>query len=208
MSLGEQGHLQNGRLGESGRYVILSCSLRESSRSRILAEMAAAILTASGRTSNVVDLRFCQIPQFDDDSVYLHPNFEILYKAINEADGVVIASPVFNWQLSSIAKNAIESTGATDRNGRQSAWFDKVVTFLCAGGLPQSYMAYGGLALSLMADFKCVINPYAVYSSSSDWTEFGSPSQTLSDRLLKTIQVKIELVEKLKSRSYSSIWEI
>lgn len=61
---------------------------------------------------------------------------------VAEADNVIMAVPIYNWAVGSSAKNFVELTGATAANGHRAAWFDKVVTFLCAGGLPHSYMAY------------------------------------------------------------------
>ena len=64
---------------------------------------------------------------------------------------------------------------------RVGALFDKVVTLLTAGGLAESYMAYTNTAISLMLDFKCVINPMGVM---------------------------MELGERRADRTYTSGWEI
>lgn len=92
--------------------------------------------------------------------------------------------------------------------GQRAAWFDKIVTFLCAGGLPHSYMAYGPMALSLMLDFKCIINPYAVYSTDRDFNVDHAFSDKLTARLEKTMRVKIELADGLSKRQYRSGWEV
>lgn len=189
------------------KFVIFSCSLDAASRSYLLAREAETLLERSGHSTEFVDLRSVGLPQFDNGDSFANAEFMMTHRRIEEADGVVLASPVYNWGLGGAAKNLIELTGATGA-GRKAAWFDKVVTFLCAGGLPHSYMAYGPAALSLMLDFKCIINPYAVYSTDRDFDADHRFSERLAARIAKTIQVKIELTEGLSKRRYRSDWEV
>ena len=190
------------------KFVIVSGSLDADSRSRRLAEFAGRIVTGAGHDVAMLDLRDVVLPPFDNDCAYDDPVVAELHAAIGSSDGVFIASPVYNWGLSSAVKNLIEHTGATSENIRRGAWFDKVVTFLCAGGLPHSYMAYSSLAMALMLDFKCVINPYQVYASERDWADDREPSAALGARLEKAIAVKLELAAALRNRTYRSDWEI
>jgi len=121
---------------------------------------------------------------------------------------VLLAVPIYNWGVGGTAKNLIEITGSTDEaRGLSSPWFDQLVTFLVAGGLPHSYMAHTAFATSLMLDFKCIINPYHVYATSRDWTD-ARWSDRLTARLERTLQIKLELAERLRGRSYQSGWEI
>ncbi|MDN4595963.1 NADPH-dependent FMN reductase [Leifsonia virtsii] len=128
--------------------------------------------------------------------------------ALLEADSIVMAMPIYNWGAGSSAKNFIELTGATGEKGRRAAWFDKVITFLCAGGLPHSYMAYSQIAASMMLDFKCVVNPYMVYASDRDLSLEHGFSDSLRSRLAKTVAVHAELRDLLAHRTYRSDWEI
>ena len=189
-------------------YVILSCSLDNKSRSRNLALEAKSYLEEAKASVELFDMQDERLPPFDNASVFADPLFLRLHAAISGADGVVIATPVYNWSLGSVAKGVIEATGATGENGHRSAWFDKIVTFLCAGGLPHSYMAYSHVAMSLMLDFKCIINPYVVYATDRDWTADERPTGPLAARLSKTVDVKIQLVEGLRDRTYRSGWEV
>lgn len=189
-------------------YVVISCSLDPESRSRSLAHLAVSHLETSDAQTSLFDLRDAPIPSFDNDTIFSDENFLSLFEAISSADGIVLAAPVYNWSLGSAVKQVIEATGATGMNGRKSAWFDKVVTFVCAGGLPHSYTAYTSTATSLMLDFKCVINPNTVYTTDRDWVESDLLSKTLTERLAKTMQVKMEITKALSNRSYVSGWEI
>jgi hypothetical protein len=69
-------------------------------------------------------------------------------------------------------------------------------------------MGYTALAGAMMLDFKCIINPYAVYSTDRDWQGMDAPSGQLLDRLEKTLTVNTELAGLLAGRTYSSGWEI
>lgn len=188
------------------RLPVISCSLDPASSSRQLADQSVALLAARGHRSEVVDLGTLALPAFDNDRVFNSDAFSALHDAIRESDGVVLAFPIYNWAPSSVVKSLIEATGATG-NGRRAAWFDKVVTFVCAAGLPHSYMATGVLAQSLMLDFKCVVNPYTAYISERDWDE-GVLTVDRAARLHKTMAVHVELASLLRDRTYRSDWEV
>lgn len=166
------------------------------------------MLRGLGHQSSVIDLAEYRLPAFDNDQVFVSDVFPALYDAIDSADGVVLAFPVYNWGPASTVKSLVEATGATGENGRVAAWFDKVVTFVCAAGLPHSYMATASLGQSLMLDFKCVINPYTAYISERDWEEPHELNADRLARLAKTMTVHAELSELLAERTYRSLWEV
>jgi hypothetical protein len=105
-------------------------------------------------------------------------------------------------------KRFIEAIGATppDRSLR-SAFFDKLVTIVSAGGLPHSYMAAGALATSLMFDFKCIINPHHVYIHDAQWVD-GSLDAEAVKRMERSAAVMVDLMGCLAGRSYQSDWEL
>ncbi len=187
---------------------VISSSLDPDSRSRALALRAAESIQDAGHKAVFVDLAEANLPAFDNSASFDGARVREIHELIRTADAVVLASPVYNWGLGSNLKNLIESTGATGDGQHTAAWFDKVVTFICAGGLPHSYMGYTALAGAMMLDFKCVVNPYAVYSTDRDWETPDAPSAHLLDRLEKTLTVHMELAALLAGRTYSSGWEI
>lgn len=148
---------------------VVSCSLDPESRSRDLAFASCELLRNRGHQSKVVDLVEHELPAFDNDQIFESNTFTELHDIIRRADGFVLAFPIYNWAPAATVKSLIEATGATGENGRVAACFDKAVTFVCAAGLPHSYMATAALGQSLMLDFKCVINPYTAYISERDW---------------------------------------
>ncbi|EIZ77306.1 hypothetical protein WSK_4146 [Novosphingobium sp. Rr 2-17] len=191
------------------KITVLGCSLDPKSRSQVLAVSSVNIIRNAGHQVTLIDLReIGGIPPFDNDGAFDDPRYKLLHRAVADADGVVLSTPVYNWGLSSVTKALIELTGATGEQNRTSAWFDKVVTFICAGGLPHSYMAYGSIAQSMMLDFKCIINPHVAYATERDWSAIGEPSADFAARLRRVLMVKLDLAHCLMARSYSSKWEV
>lgn len=170
--------------------------------------MIAGGLEKRGHDAPIVDLSHDNIEAFDNSRVFDTPRFLQLHDLISDADGIVLASPIYNWGIGSSARNLIEATGSTGENGQISAWFDKVVTFACSAGLPHSYMGYTQLANSMVLDFKCIVNPYVLYATARDWLATDRLSEQLQARLDKTVDVHIELSDLLRGRSYTSEWEI
>ena len=104
-----------------------------------------------------LDTRNLNLPLCDADACYAEPAARKLNSAIQNADGILVAAPVYNYDVSAAAKNMIELTG--------SSWEDKIVGFLCAAGGLTSYMSVMAYANSLMLDFRCVIIPRFVYAT-------------------------------------------
>jgi NAD(P)H-dependent FMN reductase len=187
---------------------VFSCSLDPGSRSRLLAQKTADQLTNLGHDALLVDLAAAGLPTFDNKSVFESPAFAHLHETIRASDGIVLAVPIYNWSVGSAAKNLVEATGATGEDGRESAWFDKVVTFVCAAGLPHSYMATASFASSLMLDFKCIINPYTGYVTDRDWADAEILSAERTEHLATTLDVHVQLSGLLRGRTYASTWSV
>ena len=119
--------------------------------------MAFALLEKRKVDCTWLDISELDLPLCDADKCYLNPAAQKLNKAVEEADGILIAAPVYNYDVAAAAKNMIELTG--------SSWEEKVVGFLCAAGGTSSYMAVMAYANSLMLDFRTVIIPRFVYAT-------------------------------------------
>ena len=63
-------------------------------------------------------------------------------------------------------------------------------------------------AISLMLDFKCVINPYNVHVPEDAWDAAVALNDRSQRRLRKSMHVMMELGERLVERTYTSGWEI
>jgi NAD(P)H-dependent FMN reductase len=144
-------------------YVVVSASLREASLSRALANELVAYYRESKLNSQLLDLRQVELPFCDADAAYGHPNVETCQALLNSARVIIVATPIYNFDVNAAAKNLVELTG--------DAWENKVVGFLCAAGGASSYMSVMGLANSLMLDFRSVIIPRFVYATRHDFAD-------------------------------------
>ena len=139
------------------KYLVISTSGNSESNSRIMGRTAFEHLQKQATDCEWIDISTLDLPLCDADKCYLNPAAQRMQKAIAGADGMIIAAPVYNFDVSAAAKNMIELTG--------SAWEDKVVGFLCAAGGMSSYMSVMAYANSLMLDFRTVIIPRFVYAT-------------------------------------------
>lgn len=193
----------------SPRLLIISTSLDPKSRSHTLATLCQKALADKGTETEIIDLRQFELPNFDNDTIYQSAAYIQLHEKIALADGLILASPVYNWSCCAELKKLIEYVGSTPPEGPiHGALFDKVVTFVNSAGLPHSYTAFTGLANSLMLDFKCVINPYNLYVHSKQWIGDAKLDESAEARLKKCMKVAVELSTLLQHRSYQSKWEI
>ena len=156
--------------------LILSTSLSSKSRSRILAREAAGVLEAAGHAPEVFDLRKTELPLCDGEAAYGHANVAPLAKAVEAADGVLVATPVYNYDVNAALKTAIELTG--------KAWTGQAVGFLAAAGGQGSYMSLCGVMNSLMLDFRAICVPRFVYAT-GDAFDPGPGGEELTDEAIK-----------------------
>lgn len=151
--------------------LILSASLGPESNSRLLALAAARALETDGVPAELVDLREHPLPLCDGDAAYSDPGVAPLRSKIAASAAIIIATPIYNYDVNSALKNVIELTG--------KAWENKPVAFMCAAGGKSSYMAIMAVANSLMLDFRCLIVPRFVYATSADFADgqIANPEQ-------------------------------
>lgn len=144
--------------------LVISCSLNPASRSRRLAEAACAACRERGAAPDFMDLRDHAIPFCAGGGTPVEP---ALRDRIARAEAILLAVPIYNYDVNAAAKNLVELTGR--------AWNEKLVGFLCAAGGRGSYMSVMGLANSLMLDFRCLVIPRFVYASRADFLDDASP---------------------------------
>lgn len=156
-------------------FLVISCSLNPGSRSRVLARGAHARLLQLGAEADLVDLQEYALPFCDGDACYDDPHVQDLTRRIQDAEAVLFATPVYNYDINAAAKNLLELTG--------SAWTDKVVGFLCAAGGRTSYMSVMPFANSLMLDYRCIIIPRFVYATEAAFRGDDITDEVILERL-------------------------
>src|SRR6201995_1703012 len=165
------------------KYLVISTSGNSESNSRIMGRVAFARLQHHKANCEWIDISGLELPLCDADKCYLNPAAQNLKKKIDAADGMIIAAPVYNYDVSAAAKNMIELTG--------SAWKDKIVGFLCAAGGMGSYMSVMAYANSLMLDFRCVVIPRFVYATGDVFDNDKLLDSKIAERIE---QVALELI--------------
>lgn len=169
---------------------VISCSLNPRSRSRALARQAHLALEQRGVESVWCDLREYPLPLCDGASWDV-PRLADLKALIESADALLVAGPIYNFDLNAAAKNLLEWTGR--------AWTNKPVGFLCSAGGQGSYMAPIAFANSLMLDFRCLIIPRFVYATKQDFELEGDDpaveSEAITERIEQLVEAAIRLAE-------------
>jgi FMN reductase len=170
--------------------LVISCSLNPGSRSRQLALAAVDELKRLGEDVSHLALRHLDLPHCDGDKAYGAPDVTRVQSEIEAADAILLATPVYNYDVNAAAKNMVELTGR--------AWTDKLVGFLVAAGGQGSYMSVMGLANSLMLDFRCLIIPRFVYATGDDFAASGQVDPAIADRIRHLCSKAVSLASALR----------
>ncbi|MBV8225348.1 MAG: NAD(P)H-dependent oxidoreductase, partial [Verrucomicrobia bacterium] len=92
-------------------YLVISSSLRGSSRSRILAEYLREYYETQKVSCAYLDLRAVSLPLCDGETAYGHPDVGKCAELIAGARVIIAATPVYNFDACAALKNLIELTG-------------------------------------------------------------------------------------------------
>jgi FMN reductase len=157
------------------KYLVISTSGNPDSNSRRMARLAFKHLERAKVQSAWLDISELGLPLCDADACYTQPGAREVRKAIDAADGILLGTPVYNYDVSATAKNLVELTG--------KAWEEKVVGFLCAAGGMSSYMSVMAFANSLMLDFRCVIIPRFVYATGRAFQDDDLKDKEVGERI-------------------------
>ena len=174
-------------------HLIISCSKNRASKSRMMAKYAYNLYC---KDAKFIDLQDIELPLCDGDTCYDDPIVKELKGYIENAYSILLASPIYNYDLNAVAKNFIELTG--------NSWTDKLVGFISAAGGKSSYMSPMSFVNSLMLDFRCLINPRFVYATGDDFGNDRTPqmfvqSEKINERLDELAKSTFTLTAALPS---------
>lgn len=172
------------------KHLVISTSGNSESNSRIMGRMAFEHLQKQKVDCAWIDLSELDLPLCDADKCYLHAAAQKLKKTIAAADGMIVAAPVYNYDVAAATKNMLELTG--------SAWEDKVAGFLCAAGGTSSYMAVMAYANSLMLDFRTVIIPRFVYATGQAFDGDKLIDQEIEKRIRQVVDDLVRFTKALR----------
>ena len=117
---------------ESKTIVIMTGSVRPNSVSETLLPVVKQAVEAEGATVKVANLKEMELPFFDGATSPADENFQITHESVrawsdmvSQADGVVMLTPEYNYQMSGVQKNAIDWL--------YKEWQNKPVAAVCYG---------------------------------------------------------------------------
>ena len=138
------------------------------------------------------DLQKNPLPMCDGDECYDLPEVLAFREKVENAEGIVMAIPVYNFNVSSGAKNVVELGGRM--------LYDKTFGFICAAGAKSSYMSVMSLANSLMIDFRCYIIPKFVYATKHDFDNGKITNSDIEDRIEELGNELVKVSKALNQR--------
>lgn len=168
-------------------YLVVSSSLKGTSRSRSLAAEVEKRLLGHTADVEVLDLSEVALPLCDGDKCYEDPSVHAVAAQVRRARGIVVATPIYNFDVNAAVKNLVELTG--------KAWCDTVVGFVCAAGGQGSYMSVMSFANSLMLDFRSLIIPRFVYATGESFRGPDLIDEELHERLDELASTLVRLGE-------------
>ena len=135
------------------------------------------------------DLQDNPLPMCDGDECYDLSEVLDFREKVKNAQGIIMAIPIYNYNISSGAKNAVELGGRM--------LYDKIFGFICAAGGKSSYMSVMSLANSLMIDFRCYIIPKFVYATKHDFDGEKISNEEIKERLKELSDELIRITNAL-----------
>src|SRR3954453_20793110 len=178
------------------KYLVISTSGNPDSNSRRMGRIALHNLEKAKVECAWLDISELNLPLCDADACYTQPGSRKVSKAIEAADGILLATPVYNYDVAAAAKNLVELTG--------SAWEDKIVGFLCAAGGMSSYMSVMAYANSLMLDFRTVIIPRFVYATGDSFDGEQLGDKKIEQRIHQVADELVRFTSCLRGSERSS----
>src|SRR5438876_4263992 len=173
------------------KQLVISTRGTPDSNSRRMGRAGLAHLKKKKAAGDWVDIREMDLALCDADKCYGMRGSKKLSAAIDSADGLLIAAPLYNFDVAAATKNMIELTG--------SAWEDKIVGFLCAAGGHASYMSVMAYANSLMLDFRCVIIPRFAFATSRAFNGEHISDKKIDERIKQVADELVRFTKALRS---------
>lgn len=163
------------------KILLISSSLNPKSKSRILAEYAQKQFANFPEVElDYLDLAEIELPMCDGGAAYGHPNTVAVNKRVQEADGFLVATPIYNYSSNGAIKNFIDLTG--------NDWKDKFVGFMAAAGGGLSYMSVMEIANSLMLNSRTVVMPRYVYTDGSAFVNGEITNEDVANRVEQLVE--------------------
>lgn len=146
------------------KLVVVSAGLTQPSSTRLLADRLAAAVAAQAD----VDVRVIELRELAVDIAnhlvtgFPPPALGDALKAVEEADGLIAATPIFTASYSGLFKSFFDLIDAEALTG-------KPVLIAATGGTARHSLALEHALRPMFAYLHAVVAPTAVYAASEDW---------------------------------------
>lgn len=171
-------------MASSSNFVVLLGSVTSPGRMHRALGEATERANASGTEWSLLDLGTVQIGFADGTPIdQLTDDSAALVAQIEQADGVLLASPVYRASMTGALKNALDLLPV-------DALRAKPVGILAMGGGHHHFLGVASHLRDVLAWFGAVVAPTDVYLASRDFTE-GAPTPEAGaelDELLGTVE--------------------
>jgi len=178
--------------------MIAGSNRREATSTSIL-RYIETILKSKNIRVTFIDLADVRLPLFSPDAAEVHPNADFLITSVDQADGLIFATPEYHGSISGSLKNALDYLDNCHVEGKP------VLTVSSAGGR---------LGVSSLIHLQCIIRNLhgilcpdwiSVGDGQPVWDRDGIPQDMeIVRRIHQAVDQMIELVRKLRYGSRHS----
>ena len=166
------------------KLVVVSAGLRQPSATRMLADrLAEAARRGLEEQGRAVDVRIVELRDLATDIAnnlvtgFPPPNLADAVRAVENADGLIVVSPIFSASYSGLFKSFFDVLDNKALTG-------KPVVIAATGGTPRHSLALEHALRPLFAYLRAIVMPTAVYAATEDWGAATSGQATnLGDRI-------------------------
>ncbi|MFL6126069.1 FMN reductase [Actinophytocola sp.] len=146
------------------KLVVVSAGLTQPSSTRLLADrLATAVAAQADVTTRVVELRDLAVDIANHlVTGFPPPKLGEALKAVEEADGLIAATPIFTASYSGLFKSFFDLIDSSALTG-------KPVLIAATGGTARHSLALEHALRPMFAYLHAVVAPTAVYAASEDW---------------------------------------
>lgn len=179
------------------KIVGIGGSLRADSYSQVALEIAAKRVEALGAEVEILDLRQMQLPFCQGGGEYPgYPDVERLQNTVQQADGLILATPEYHGSVSGVLKNALDLMSFDQLDGKVTG----LISVL--GGQPNSN-ALNDLRIIMRWVHAWVIPEQIAIGQA--WKAFGVDGKLLDEKLSQRFdqfaQSLVENTRKLRGVS-------
>jgi azobenzene reductase len=176
------------------QITIISGSNRKGATTTQLCSYLRNVLESRGCQVTLLDLYLLPLPLYSPDIDYDDANLVVLKKSLNQADGIVLATPEYHGAPTGVLKNALDHVGFDQFDG-------KVVLSVSSTG--------GPVGVSSLQQLQTIVrNVHGI--NCPEWISIGGEFRTFSlegepenpktrERVLRTVQYFVKMVQTIRN---------